>query len=977
MKRFFLFLLLSAVLPAFADPMPDSEAKKYLAELKKSSANYQRRTPELLFFSRAQLKYGLERDNYLLRWSDRPLMQDSNYAKSGSFTVDNSGNFSAKGFINRESYKVESNLLKKFHLAGFAFFPETTGRRDIYNHAGTPGTGNIMLLPELFFQFSTFNSQQLEMRCAAAAEALANKHTFRINGKVVITSYPGSSEKELPAWTKFREELKKRHGDKFIIMPWLVLNHFIKPTGKDGKWSVADIKKMQERLRLYLRNVDGFYYNTPPFYNRRYQWDFDREVAIPVIHSVMSEPEFRNKYLAWGVKVGHMNCHHQSFGADAFCTDMLRGTIEAGILAKADFINCVEWDEENENTCFRPMMNTGFSTLRLIRAYEELANKGGKFTMLEGDDPAIPNLILSYPRVVAAGQLIEIEAANIPDGTGKGKISVALELRDNQGKTICKFPARTMPDKGFDTLLFTVPSEKLLKYRFLNPVLSVDGKTYDKGFMPIELRTWWHWDYLYVKHVLRDMPQNITASLKLGKADENGLIPADVEILSDTPLRSIEILMGDNTVAYSYSPDMPEYYRESADRVGFRISLQAAPKSELMLSGSITLHNMPQDLQVSPRGAYTGSDTKWIFPKRIQNENFLHRYISIPRSALATAEIEIDQPGLAEKRRIKLADAAKHGSIGISGKYSANLVISLNNLQTVMPPPVMKKEVKFRTYLRPDLPEAAFVLQLTDAKYRIYRTGKVTNWKPSGKTAKFHLFSLADNRRKTVEADAELLKPVFWDFSAARGSVIASSAGKRYHGILGGYVPLVTGFGSGERAYGNNLRGVLVKNPPMAETAPIQVKEDGKDVLVFKGNQYLSLPMGMIPPYAGFKVEMEVYIDEIKPGLQTLITDTRQGFTLLLNRGVPYIYIYRNQYAETNPKESFVNTRGVPLKPKSWNRITVYSNQQAAWIEVDGVPGEMVQSGGYHRYPRATSVGASDRGEFFTGKIRNLTITPW
>ena len=971
-----LFLILFGVFPLFANPMPDEGAKKYLAELEKKSAAYQRRTNKTLFFSRAQLKYGLERDNYLLRWCDRPLMQDSSYVDLGSFTVDHFGNFSEKGFVNHQSYKIESLLLKKFHLSGFAFFPETTGRRDIYNHVGKAGTGEIMLLPELFFQFSTFDQAQLEARCKAAAEALENKHTFRIDGKVVITSYPASMEKEIKVWSIFRNELKKRHGDKFIIMPWLVLDYGMKPTGKGGKWSVADIKKMQERLRSFLRQVDGFYYNTPPFYNRRYQWEFDREVAIPVIHSVLMEPEFKDKYLGWGVKVGHMNCHHQSFGADAFGTDMLRGSVEAAVLAKADFVNCVEWDEENENTCFRPMMNTGFSTLRFIRAFEELANNGGKFTMLEGDDPSIPNLVLSYPRVVAAGQLVEFEVANIPDGTGKGSRNVILSLEDNDGKVIHKFAPVKIADNGFAAKLFTFPSEKLLVHRFVNPVLTVDGKRYDRGFQPLEIRTWWHWDYLYAKHVLRDMPFNTVATFKLGEADANGLIPADVEVISDVPLRSVEIVTGDNTVAYSYSPEQPEYFRETPERVGFRVSLQAAPKSELMLSGSIKLINA-DNVEVSPRGAFTGSDTEWIFPKRIQNETFLHRYFTLPRNVAENAEIEIDQPGLAEKRRIKLADVIKYGSIGIPGKYSANLVISLNNLQAVMPRPVMQKKVKFRTYLRADLPDAGFLLQTVDAKYRIFRTKKVSLWKPSGKMQKFHVFSMAENRRKAVYADQDLLKTVTWDFSGKRGSVIPSSAGKRWHGILSGYVPLVTGFGSGERAYGNNVRRVLTQKF-IAEPTPVQTNENGFDVLTFAGNQYLSLPMGMIPPYAGFKIEMEIFVEKKYAGFQALLTDTRQAFTLGVQNGVPRIFLFRNQFAETyGSKEAFVNSSGIPLKLNSWNRITVYSNQQTAWIEVNGIPGEAVASDGYHRYPRATSVGGSDLGEFFHGKIRNLSITPW
>ena len=131
MKRLLTLLFAVAALPLFGNAMPDAEAKKLLAELAKASAKYQPRSGKTVFFSRAQLKYGLERNDYLRRWCDRPLMQDSSFARSGTLTVDNSGNYSTKGFINRQAYTVEAELLKKFHLAGFAFFPELTGRRDI------------------------------------------------------------------------------------------------------------------------------------------------------------------------------------------------------------------------------------------------------------------------------------------------------------------------------------------------------------------------------------------------------------------------------------------------------------------------------------------------------------------------------------------------------------------------------------------------------------------------------------------------------------------------------------------------------------------------------------------------------------------------------------------------------------------------------------------------------------------------------
>ena len=758
-------------------------------------------------------------------------------------------------------------------------------------------------------------------------------------------------------------------------MPWLVLNHGLKPSGKDGKWNVADIQKIQERLRGFLRNVDGFYYNTPPFYNRRYQWDFDRDVAIPIIHSVLMEPEFKDKYLGWGVKVGHMNCHHQPFSADAFGTDMLRGSVEAAVLAKADFVNCVEWDEENENTCFRPLTTTGFSTLRLIRAFEQMANNNGKFTMLDGDNAAIPNLILSYRRVVSAGELLEFEVANIPDGTADGDYQLELLLTDNNGNIVRRFPAKKIKSDSIGAVLFTTPSESLLKHRFLNPVLTVNGKRFDKGFTPLEIRSWWHWDYLWAKHVLRDMPQETIVKMSLSEPDANGLITAKVKVTSDIPLRSIEIITGDNVTAYSHS-DKGEYFRETADRAGFRVSIQGAPSSKYMLDGYIKLINMP-DLQVSPRTAYTGSETHWVFPKRIQNENILHRYFSIPRKAAENAEIEIHLPGIAEKRRVKLSDVQRQGSLAFAGPYSINLVIARNNFQATMPAPLKNKEYEFTTCLRPDLPEAGFFVQTVDEKFRIFRSKKISVWKPSGKKQCFYVFSTGENRRRRVSADADLLRTLTWDFSGSRGSVIPSNIGSRWDGILGGYVPLVTGFGSGERAYGNAVRPVTIRQE-LPDTAPKAVSENGSAALQFNGGQYLSLPMAMIPPFAGFKVEMEVFIAEKNSKTQALISDSRQGFTLLLNKNaVPTAYVYCNQHAETNGKLAFVNTTGEPLKVNQWNKIAVISNQQALWIEVNGIPGNAIAAGGYHRYPRSTSVGASDLGEFFTGKIRNLRITPY
>ncbi len=974
-KSLLLAAVLSGLLPLWGNIMPDEEAAKYLKTLAEKGKNYQRRADKTYFFSRAQLKYGLQRKDYLRRWCDRPLMQETGFAQSGDFSVSYAGKYDEKGFINPQTYKVESNLLKKFNFTGFAFFPETFGRMDIFNHVGTPGTGDIKLLTEFRYSSAKAVYKPLkERREECASRALENPHVFKLDGKIVITSYPGANHLGLGYWKQVIADFKALYGDKFLFMPWMSLDGGIRPTGKNKTWSKADIVKMEERMREYLRVLDGFYYNAPPFKDRRYHWEFDTQVAIPIIHSVMSEPEFRNKYLGWGTKVGHMNCHVQSYGIDAFNTDTLRGTVGAAVRAKADIVNCVEWDEENENTSFRPMTMTGFSTLSICRAFEQLAD-GGKYSPLPGDDLSIPNLVLSYPRVLAAGQLIEVEVANIPDGSGKAPATVQVGFRDNNGKVVWQSETRKLAHDSVCAEVFNVQSETLLKHRFLNPFIIVDGKKYDDGFYPLEIRTWWHWDYLYAKHVLRDMPKGVKADLSFSKPDEYGLTNVNVKVSSPENIRSIELITGDNLVVYSHDNNGGSKFRESADRAAFRISIQGVQNSPLVLNGSVKLLNMP-DVDIYPqvgRTIWRGNKTVWKLKDLALYIRPIHRFISIPRKDLANAAVEIDLPGLtSEKTIVKLADVQKLGSYGINGKHSSQLVIVRNNQQEQMPDVLGGKEYEFSVPVRPEAPEAGFLVQVIDKNYRMYRSKKVSPFVPGEKTIKYNVFSVGQKKCAVAEASADLLKPVTYDFSGKNGSIIKCSLGSRWDGILAGFVPMATGFGQGETSYGSSLTKYFGAKKTLENAAPSREKIDGKDVLVFSGAQYASLPMGMMPPFGSYEIEMDLYVGKEGPAVQTLLTSTHTSFTFQLVNRVPVVRIYCN-----NMPGAIRTASGPRLKPWKWNKVRIRFDQQTLSVSVDGVSGEAVAACGFQRYPRATALGASERGEFFHGKIRDFSIKPY
>ena len=118
---------------------------------------------------------------------------------------------------------------------------------------------------------------------------------------------------------------------------------------------------------------------------------------------------------------------------------------------------------------------------------------------------------------------------------------------------------------------------------------------------------------------------------------------------------------------------------------------------------------------------------------------------------------------------------------------------------------------------------------------------------------------------------------------------------------------------------------------------------------------------------------MEVYVSKDGGAVQTLLTGTNMSFTFYLERRVPTMRIYCNDL----PGGAMRIATGPRLRPWSWNKVKFRFNQRELSVIVNGVSGKPVNAYGYQRYPRATALGASERGEFFTGKIRNFKITPY
>ncbi|MGI6354319.1 MAG: LamG domain-containing protein [Lentisphaerae bacterium] len=958
----------------------DAEATAYLKQLSAASANYAPRSGRTAFFSRAQLKYGLERSDYLHRWGDRPLLQNTSFQDLGSFTVSD-GVYSDIGFLNPLSYRTMTEVLKRFDIDGFAFFPGTKGRRDLYRHCGTPGA-TIAVLPEFTYSGftppgTTVDPAVLEPYLELAAEALASPQAYRINGKIVITTYPGPSKgNDLAFWAALKKALIERLGDHFIIMPYATLTHITKIGGKNAPYSKADIDAMRESLRQWLRVVDGYYHNSPAISNRRYDRDTDRNFTIPILHSVLTEPEFQGKYLAWGAKVGHMNCQLLGYSLDAFGTDMLRGTVSSALLAKADVINLVEWDEENENTCFRPTINTSFSTGRIIRYFVAQA-KNAAPTMLPGDDPTVPNLIISSRRILSAGEALEIEIVNVPDGTAPApEYTLDLRLCNLSGQTVHQFPPRQLATAELATVVFTVPTPDLLPHQVLIPQLTATAAgttfTVSEGLQPIELRANWNWDYVWVKQPLRDLDRSASATLTVSPAAVDGAVAITVQAQSMSDLRSLEVLEGCDVI-YSHS-NQPDY-RETTERVAIAAAFQASRQSPVRLTGAIRWHGAPS-LRVRSSKNWPPEDipepSAWFYADESITHWPIIRYATLSREDAARAEIEVDLPGVAQGR-LKVADLQRLGSYGFAGPHGFNLVFRLYASQVTMPPPLNQKEASFTILARPTRANAVFYVQTVNQIYQTYRSAAVSLFRPTGATESFHVFSVAENAARAITADRGLLMPLAYDFSPQRGSVFFTPASQELLGVLGGFTPQATGVAAGESIYGNPMDTFIARkgSENYPDLAPKHRQdEQGRHVLDFAGASYISVPLGAVPAYAGYEVEIDVMPTEFTAH-QTLFGNDSAGFVLGLRNDRPVASIYCNQVL------AMLTVTGPPLTAGQWSRITVRFDQQTLSIAVNGVVGETIPASGYQRYPRAYTVGAHYRfGNFFHGSIGRLIITP-
>ena len=919
------------------------DAEKLVGEMRRQAKAYKPQNAAPALITQAQFKYGLESDSYLHRWYDRPLLQDSSFAA-----------YSERGhLLNPKSWQETVRVVRLGGMAGMAANLSQSGRMDVVARSVMEG-GEIPILVEL----PTDLRGGFEKQVAMARLALKMPNSYRIGGKVVLVREREVNLKDLPEVRRLHERLRAEFGETFVLMSNGRL--FENANLPDGPLRAENVIRARDRLREILRASDGFFHcGRESFGNWRYDPAFANEVMVPLIQSVFAEPEFQGrKVLGSWASPGHENTYRWQYVLDSDGTGMLRGMLGTIGRLRPDFALLYEWDEENENTSFRPTFDNGFSTQRIVRYFADGWAKRAP-EPFPGDDVSVPNLVLSYRKSLVAGEPIEAEVLNVPDGTFAGQaFEVELVWRNAAGAVVRRHPGRSLTASRLEAVRFESSSAELLGERVLMPALRVKWKggrtVLASGFAPLALEATRNVDHKWVKQPVRELAQGVKGGFRIEQSPEPGTWIVRGEVSSPVPLRTVEVLEGPDTI-----------WMAGADRSRDEVVVQMQIQGLDCAAGTYAYE-----------GRITWSGGGEIPVARTTLSNwFKSYYATFPVATATNAMIDVDLPPLF-KGRIRVADILEKDVVAMGGPGGASFVASRFLSVRSIPPPLGKRSAAFDFAFRPVRPSDVLHLRVSDETHRLWRSASVICEQASGRRRTLTVFDRVTGVRVRAQTDAVRIQEPSYDFGdSSRGDVVATAAGRDLWGILGAKAALVTGFGMGESQYGSFVsRHVKTTCEGWANTQPERVVCDGVHALRFRDCNYATLPQQVVPGFAAFMLEMKVR-PERTGRTMGLFSSGNQALEISMDgEGAVHATVFGGRRVTAR----LSHADGPSLVFGKWNDLKFMRDGESVWLVVNGHAGEKVPFANYLPNSRWTSIGTTgDKTDFkfFRGEIASLGVT--
>ena len=930
-----------------------------------------------LVFVRGQFKYPLF-SNYYRAWLDRPLLHDRSLRDKSEPQL----------YVNsRANFARMVQVAQSYELDGFAFFPTNSASHfvmggknsSLYELGDSICREGFGLVPEVGGGLNLADCEKL------LAEALASKSTQRIGGKVVLSSYVADSKKP-DEWKTIVAGLRAKHGDCFLFLPDIT-----RPAGKaHHKWAEqfdtgkpipeTDLRAIQSYLRAYLDVCDGLYFAGTGHLrtdDRKFHARYYREFLIPLFQGVLAEPAYRSKLLGLSAAIGYFQPETGST-TDEDGTKTLRRSFEAAMDARPDLINLPEWDEENENTFFRPTVYNSFSTQRIVRYYMRRI-KGQPPAANPGDDTSIPNLIVSYRKMLALGERLEIELLNVPDSDRDGTSKVTVALKALDGRTVKRFSPQTLAKKDLADRTLVVPTEELTSHAVLIPRIEVScrGHTwvFEEGLHYIHLRATSNFDQKWVKQPLRDLCRPTTAQFTLTETADPAERTAAGSFACGDKIAFLEVLENDDTVFAADPQD--EYLRGRSGLVLLAIERRAM--NRIRLIGKIEVAGgacrwLGEDLLDNTTVGESVAGNTWRFNTNV-DQYVRCAYVAIPKAGADKVTLVVDSNRI--KTRVSVKQVLEKGIFSQSYEDGLSLTVSRYVKQPKVPYRLNRESASFSATVRPEMRTSVFHMRaITESGKVFYSRPIVLPDAADGRTAPVSVYSDTAGKAVIVAVDAARIPKALYEFSPERGSLLWTSAGRPFWGVLGGFSDLATGRGTSS----STPFRVDSRNYPdhVSKTAPEWVEEDGKPCLKFDGmGQFVLLPVETLPRRAGFTLSFQIKPTSEKPQVLFICHSSYIGSLVVRMNAGKLGGSYTNQTLRSYRLEP-----GLSLDMGKWSQVDVIYDQAAVRFRVNGKESMPMACPGPGLYIATSVFGGFGDGRkdssgstgWFEGYLRSLEI---
>lgn len=909
--------------------------------------------------------------NFLHYWIDRPLFSNRElrpdlvkkfqYDTKESFLISQRdalragldglatfGNFSSR----LASFKEHASWVEESGLAGFSWLPVVLYGESGMN--GRPGT-------QKFVDFIRY--------------AQSTPVTPEIKGCKLIATY-NTRRYSIDAHRAFCRDLREQVGnDRYLLVgdyPNRDISELRQAFHRNGGLSLPEVRKLEKMTTDLLNVFDGLDLNVYEHayvrtsdgpYTSAIDMAFFDQCIKPVIQEVYSRPEYQGKLFGQYIIQGYINCHsgmnHGEFG-----TESLRKMMRSAAALNPDFAVFFEWNEQNENTMFQPTLYSGQTIGRLVKWYSDFIN-GRANSVYGDDDSSIPDIVLSHRVVFKPGEKVRFELLNIPCGETVPDHVIQLALTDESGKRLLTFPQERLASDRLAAVTYAVPGEAFAVGSVLRPVLKVDGRIYC-GFHPIRSSATVCRNYKEVRQSLRDALLARSADLKVEQISK-GCYRCAANVAFDEEIASLELVCNEDEIA-AFDPS-GEYDTEQYDIL--QLALSAAPGKDGGGQIKLSFSNangveMSQDWKANANpGAIKRIDKDAVLLNTAWWTQPSAYFLKFPKGSLSAGSkvgIKVLSGKHIEGREVEVPLDV----VLVRGAWAAEIapatglrvdVARVDNLPDLPKAPNVRT-VQWNCSVRTSELNPVFHLRAIAKSGRTWRSAPVRPLSSSGRSIALPIYSEWLRRWTSVSVPADQVVEHDYIFTPDFGDLLACED-IRYRGTLGG------GYAGNEP-----MRNAgLLKDIPDCALAPKWIKEDGRWMLRFDGeNDVVSFPIETMP-LGAFSLAMEIRPESCPTNMVVFrhAAYDRGSLALFIANGELYAMWPTRFYNWLDHEGSTLRYQtGLKVDFDAWNEITV---------DYDGATLSFCVNGVRKSYP------LSDRGyvfkpSIFGGHLRRDDMSP-